>query len=98
MSVFFSPDGEVISAYKGENLVNPKVKVGIQWKSDISNDLVDGSRTPVSMPRPTIQLSEEPRTTVRRSRTSTVSPPTDTDDRSTNLVFAPRTSRADQPQ
>jgi hypothetical protein len=30
----FSPDADILSAYHGENLVNSKIKIGIEWKSD----------------------------------------------------------------
>jgi hypothetical protein len=30
----FSPDEDVLHAYNGQNLVNSKIKIGIEWKSD----------------------------------------------------------------
>jgi hypothetical protein len=61
MSVLFSPDGDVISAFKGENLINPKVKVGIQWKFDISNDIVEGNRISIALPQESVnQVTQVP--------------------------------------
>jgi hypothetical protein len=37
MNVEFVPDTDIIEEYKAQNLVKTKIKIGFEWKSDISN-------------------------------------------------------------
>jgi hypothetical protein len=36
MNVQFSPDNDIVEEYKAENLVQTKIKIGFEWKADIS--------------------------------------------------------------